>query len=617
MNRLFSIIATAVLMSVPGVGYSQTWEQVKSDGNTYLYGEGFGSTVSEADKNALSDLISKITVQIDSKIFQIDEESTTGGKIDSKSMFNSTVRTYSQATLNNTEKIIIENEPNAHVGRWIKRAEISRIFESRKNKVRELVTTALKAEQKGKIDDALRNLYWAMSLLKSVQLPNAVKYTDPDGNERLLITWIPAKMDEILDEMHASVIAQTENEVELYITYKDKPVSSIDYTYFDGRDWSNIYNAKDGRGILELAPGNTSKNHQIKYEYEYRGEARMDPEIESVLNVVRGTSMKQAYAKVECKIDEKAQATSIKLAQSHGAESSFSTNTQNVVAPKEINDRKGYAEAMEKVLKAIRTKNYYSVISEFTPEGLDIYKRLIHYGNARILGTPNMIYYELDKCVVARGLQMSFSFKTGIRKAFTEDVVFTFNKEKKIENISFGLGKTAETDILYKGAWPEQTRKMVMNFLENYKTAYALKRLDYIENVFDDDAVIIVANVTKKMAVGRNGDTGTLLKNNKIIKKNRYTKDQYLKNLSRCFQSNEFINIRFADNDVRRLGANDSYAIQISQDYFSSSYNDKGYLFLIVNFNDPNQPLILLRTWQEDKDPNFGLYGPQDFELSM
>lgn len=617
MNRLFTIIATAVLMSVPGVGYSQTWEQVTSDRQTYLYGEGYGNTVSDADKNALSDLISKITVQIDSKTFQIDEESTTGGKIDSKSMFNSTVRTYSQATLNNTEKIIIENEPNAHVGRWIKRAEISKIFESRKNKVRELVTTALKAEQKGKIDDALRNLYWAMSLLKSVQMPNAVKYTDPDGNERLLMTWIPAKMDEILDEMHASVIAQTEDEVELYITYKDKPVSSIDYTYFDGRDWSNIYNAKDGRGILELAPGNTSKNHQIKYEYEYRGEARMDPEIESVLNVVRGTSMKQAYAKVECKIDRKAQATSNKLAKSHGAESSFSTNTQNVVAPKEINDRKGYAEAMEKVLKAIRTKNYESVISEFTPEGLDIYKRLIHYGNARILGTPNMIYYELDKGVVARGLQMSFSFKTGIRKAFTEDVVFTFNKEKKIENISFGLGKTAETDILYKGAWPEQTRKMVMNFLENYKTAYALKRLDYIENVFDDDAVIIVANVTKKMTVGRNGDAGTLLKNNKIIKKNRYTKDQYLKNLSRCFQSNEFINIRFADNDVRRLGANDSYAIQISQDYFSSSYNDKGYLFLIVNFNDPNQPLILLRTWQEDKDPNFGLYGPQDFELSM
>lgn len=617
MNRLFSIIATAVLMSVPGVGYCQTWYQVKSDGETYLYGEGFGSTVSEADKNALSDLISKITVHIDSKTFLVDEETTTGGKIDSKSMFNSTVRTYSQATLNNTEKIIIENEPNAHVGRWIKRAEISKIFESRKDKVRELVTIALKAEQKGKIDDALRNLYWAMSLLKSVQLPNAVKYTDPDGNERLLITWIPAKMDEILDELHASVTARTEDEVQLYITYKNKPVSSIEYTYFDGRDWSNIFNAKDGRGILELAPGNTSDNHQIKYEYEYRGDARMDPEIESVLNVVRGTSMRQAYAKLESKIDEKALATSNRLAKSHSAESSFTTNTQNVVAPKEIDDRKDYAEAMEKVLKAIRTKNFESVKSEFTPEGLDIYQRLIHYGNARILGTPNMIYYELDKGVVARGLQMSFSFKTGTRKAFTEDVVFTFNKDKKIENISFGLGKTAETDILYKGAWPEQTRKMIMNFLENYKTAYALKRLDYIENVFDDDAVIIIANVTKKMTVGKNGDAGISFKNNKIIKKNRYTKDQYLKNLRRCFGSNEFINIRFADNDVRRLGANDTYAIQISQDYYSSSYNDKGYLFLIVSLNNPEQPLILLRTWQEDKDPNFGLYGPQDFELSM
>ena len=55
------------------------------------------------------------------------------------------------------------------------------------------------------------------------------------------------------------------------------------------------------------------------------------------------------------------------------------------------------------------------------------------------------------------------------------------------------------------------------------------------------------------------------------------------------------------------------YAIQIAQDYYSTHYGDKGYLFLMVDINDPEHPLIKVRTWQPEKDPKFGLYGPGDF----
>ena len=37
-----------------------------------------------------------------------------------------------------------------------------------------------------------------------------------------------------------------------------------------------------------------------------------------------------------------------------------------------------------------------------------------------------------------------------------------------------------------------------MEFMENYKTAYCLKRFDYIRDIFADDAVIIVGNVAKR-----------------------------------------------------------------------------------------------------------------------
>ena len=240
---------------------------------------------------------------------------------------------------------------------------------------------------------------------------------------------------------------------------------------------------------------------------------------------------------------------------------------------------------------------------------------MITYGTAKVVGTPSYSFYKNGEYVVGRGVQMAFSFKMGVRKSFVEDVVFTFDKNGLITNLAFGLGKTADDDILNKGVWNETARKSIMNFLENYKTAYGLKRLDYIRSVFDDQAVIIVGKVIKKATLTKNTESGVAtISNNAIIQRNRYTKEQYLDNLARCFASNEYINIRFANNDVIKMSkGGELYAIQITQDYYSSTYGDKGYLFLMVDINDPERPIIKVRTWQEEKDPNFGLYGPGDF----
>lgn len=589
---------------------AQTWESVKNS-PAYLYGEGYGNSIDEADKNALSALISKIAVNVSSSSSSRDQSSIKNGKLDELSEFQSTVNTYTQATLTNTERIIIHNEPDAHVGRWIKRSEIEKIFASRIAKVKDLVETAQHAEQKGKVDDALRNYYWALTLLKSVQRPNDVSYTDEDGRQRMLVTWIPEKMNEIFSELKVDIVSRKGDDVELFITYKGKPVNSVDYTYFDGQSWSNIYSAKDGRGVLELAPGNQSKTYQIKYEFEYRGQARIDRELESVLNVVRSTPMRNAYANVGSK-----SSNTPKVSNLVQTTSTFtSTNASVLSAPKSLSNDEMYRGIIEKVVKAILRKEYSSVKSLFTSEGWDVYQRLVQYGNARMVGEPSYKFFQSGDNVIGRGVQMAFSFKSGLRKSFVEDVVFTFDRNKKISNLAFGLGNTAVDDILNKGVWSETARMALMNFLENYKTAYGLKRLDYIRSIFDDDAVIIVGNMVKQSVMTKNPETGrATITNNKILKKNRYTKDQYLNNLSRCFASNEYINIRFANNDVVKLGkGGELYAIQIAQDYYSTNYGDKGYLFLMVDINDPDNPTIKVRTWQPEKDPNFGLYGPGDF----
>lgn len=610
MKKLL-LFALLIICTVPVL--SQNWDSVKAD-REYLWGEGSGSTVAEADKVALNDLISKIAIHISSTSSHDVNETVINGSLDSESQFKSTMQTYAQASLNNTEKIVIKNEPNARVGRWIKRTEINKIFASRKVKIKDLIEYANRAEENGKIDDALRYYYWALILTKSLQYPNDMTY---DG--QLVMTWIPKMMNQIFDELKIAVVSHEDDFVELYITYKDKPINSIDYTYFDGRDWSNIYSAKDGKGVLELASGNVSNQYMIKYEYEYRGESRTDQEIQSVMNVLTGTPMRKATVNVSSRVDF---AKSEEITRKSGERMKIETFSENdsLKAIEPILNQNEYNVLLKKLVDAIRTGKYGTADNLFNSEGLEVYNRLVKYGNAKVVGIPAFTYYNYENGTIARGLQMAFSFKSGVRKAFVEDVVFTFDEHKKISNIAFGLGSTAENDILYRGAWDENTRKAIMNFLENYKTAYALKRLDYIRSIFDDDAVIIIGNVVKKASsrainAGKESSSSTFSpKGNNIIRYNRYTKDAYLRNLEHCFDSNEFINLRFSNNEVRKMAkGGELYAIQIQQDYYSSTYNDQGYLFLEVDINNPQQPSIILRTWQPEKDPSFGLYGPGDF----
>lgn len=603
------IIVTLLALIAVMPGFAQSWEAVR-DNTAYLYGEGKGATIDEADRNALRDLISKISVHVASNVSNIDTNIVNGEKVETFSQFQSAVSTYSQATLNNTEKRVISNEPDAVVCRWIKREELNKIFDSRKNKVRDYVESAVAAEKKGKADVAIKDYYWALSLLKSLQNPNEVMFETDDDGTVMLMTWIPRQLNEIFANIDATVSQRTGDDLEVLFTYKGKKVNTLDYTYFDGRDWSNICSARDGVGIVELAPGFSGDNFNIKMEYEYRGEAHLDRELESVLQAVSGTPMPKATRNLKTQ-----PATDKQLASYRSTSTYTSVPGAIFKKPEPKADCTSNREAVETVIKYLGKRSQTPPADLFTTEGLDIYEKLLGYGNGKIVGKPELQFYESMGKTYCRGLQMAFNFKNGLRKSFVEEIVFRFDDSNRIDNISFGLGNTAEDDILGKGVWDETARFSILNFLENYQTAYALKRLDYIKDIFDDDAVIITAVVEPRSARKvKSGDMSGLQFGGDIIHYNRHTKDSYISQLARSFASKEYINLRLGSNEVRKLGkGGELYAIQISQEYYSSNYGDKGYLFLMVDLNDPDNPIIKVRTWQPEKDPEFGLYGPEHF----
>lgn len=596
-------------------------EQMKANAE-YICGEGWGDTYNSADQAALADLISKISLNISNSFEIKEEEFNTNSSFDSKTAIISVMNSYAQATLTNTFNLVISNTPQTHVLRYIRKSEVNKIFDERKEKVFDYVRSAMRAEEKAKIDDALRNYYWAFAMVRSLQYPNSVKMTI-DGVQRLLVTWIPQQIEEIMSNLSTKIASKDGNEINLFIKYKGEPVTSLDYTYFDGQTWSNLYSAKDGMGIVELRPGVEINSLQLKYEYEYADQCQIDKELESVMQLFKGTSFKNASVYIN-NLDKKSAVSS--EAKKEFEKSVKTESAANLETLSKVENEKELAGIMTRVINAIKAKDYDSVSDCFSEDGLEMYKKLLNYGQARLLGDPQFSFYTMGKRVVCRSIPMAFSFKNNRRK-FVEDVTFTFDENKKIEYVAFGLGSQAKTDIFNKGvgAWSDYAKMVIATFLENYKTAFALKRLDYLESVFDDNATIITGHIIKKAPkVAMEGES-FINSNNKLIKYTRQTKSEYMRKLKMCFQSNQFINIRFADNDVVKMGAGgETYGIQIKQDYYSTNYGDHGYLFLMVDFNDPDNPSIKVRTWQPDRNPNinsnlprsnrdWGIIGPGNF----
>ena len=575
--------------------------QIKKQGNVYLWGEAQGKTLNVADRDALADLIGQISTSVESDFTLVRDENPSGYS----ETFKGVIKTYSQATLSNTERVVAGKEPKVTVYRYIRRTEIKKIFVARRNKIIGFVESAQRAERKLQIADALRYYYWAQTLLRSHPDGATIKMTDEEsGKQHLLASWIPEQIfNNIRVTKGDTKIDGSFRQVELFFTYKNEPVCNFDFTYWDGQDWSNIVSAKDGRGVAELPAIFDESKMDLKGEYIFTGEATIDSELKDVMETIEPVPYKSSNLQLSSVSAKPKQAQmEIRKAQEETAAKteSFFEYVQNDV---------DYKRIMAEIERSVVSRTYDSVRQYFDEDGWDMFTKLVNYGRARICGTPDYRFARTDEGVICRSMPLVFNFPNN-KNSFVEDIVFEFGTDGKIHSLSFGLAQTALEGITGKSQWSEPSRLTLIRFLENYKTAYALKRLDYISSIFADDALIIVGHVLKKQPVQ---DAMAIEPDKQIVRYTKQTKEQYIKNLDVCFKSNEFINLRFADSEIRKAGNGEIYGIQIKQDYFSSNYGDTGYLFLMVDLNDRESPVIHVRAWQPEKDPEFGLIDLSSF----
>lgn len=595
MKRL--ILAWGIIITMALTVTAQGVDGIKRN-SSYLYGEGGGVTLQAAKEAALADLIQKISVTVHSDFTSKERELNQDGNVTSDAEYQSIIRSYSTATLTNVKTIVLKPESDASVFLYIAKSEIDRIFESRVAKAKEFVGNADEALKNGQIDDALRYYYWSYCLVKSLRYPNEAKIF-VDGQERSLLAWLPTRIDDVMGKVKVQSRRTADNTYEITATYDGRPVRSMDYTYFDGVDNSPVYSILDGKGLVELRPGMAMDAVQLKLEYEFRGLSRNDSEVEAVVGAMKPAVYRRAYHRVA--LDGAASPV----------ESTSTDVNGSMQSPLALTDMGTLGTAvMKPVMQALRSGSIEQCRQKFTADGWEEFSKLMGYGKVTLMDDIHLDYFADGDCVVCRGLPVSCRFNRG--RVFNEKLSFYIDSNsKQITHVAMGLGREAMNDVVLGHLdWSEKSRTRIVGFLEDYRTAYATKNLEYLDKVFDDNAVIVLG---KRLQVAPQLNKEGYM-NNHRVQFTQLTKREFLRNLRRQFQSKDYINLHFSQNRIYQLQKGvERYGIEIKQDYYSSNYGDTGYLTLIFDLTNPDQPVIHVRTWQEQPDPNFGVVSPADF----
>jgi hypothetical protein len=212
---------------------------------------------------------------------------------------------------------------------------------------------------------------------------------------------------------------------------------------------------------------------------------------------------------------------------------------------------------------------------------------------------------------------MSFTFPKS--KQQLENVVFTFNNYGKIDGVQFALEETSARNVMGDNGIDELSRLTLINFLENYKTAFAMKNLEYIESIFSDDAVIITGRVLRTTEQSSEFKNIQSKMDNQVVHGNvlytRMSKEHYIKRLKNSFNSKEWINIKFGGTTIDSSKQSNTFGVRLVQDYFSNNYGDHGYLFLLIDASDRENPLIRVRMWQPEIDETVQPFSMEEYDL--
>ena len=608
MKKLFTLLLVVLSISV-AKGQKSTEEirlatEIRKDimMNDYVWAVGTGITKEEADASALN-FLNQLGMQQTTLIETNIKNENSGSNVSSGISTKAQSVGISTLALDKTRVIFLDPQDGMEVAlRFMTRADWEKRDEDRKQKIMNYLDSA---EFAMSVEDQLRFYSWANILLTGYSKQD-ITYEGTNASITL-----GSKIRQMLNDIQISVIGIEEDKqnknypykVMLDFMYQNKPISSLTFGFFDGTGTVKDEMVKDGRAMIQMKK--LSEPFKITIDYILEDLARQSEPAVVILSQytpIFKEATKDVYTKLKPK--KEVDTNSSKVASAVNAELRNQQADYGKVTEVETDAQAPYRKILSDIIASFSATSSVDIRNHFSDSAWEEYKKIVAEGNPTLARTPTWSFSELDSLVLCREMPIKLHFKGN--KKFVEDVVFRINKNTlKIESLAYSLANSTESQIMAK-EWPERHRLTLITFLEDYRTAYCLRDIKYINKVFSSDAYIIVGKVLKSSTKKFN-DVQDLFDEDGQVVYTQLSKDEYIKNLSTSFLSKEFVNVRFEECNVSKgYNAKEGiYAVQVRQLYYSNNYSDVGYLTLAIDMRNRQNPLVRVRVWQEKKVANY------------
>lgn len=597
MKRFYILLIITILANICLAQMKpKELEMLKNDTSLYYGLSRICRSSDEAMDNAKAELYSNIAKNCGANAIYLAENGDVNRQLEN------IVRTFKERIDEKSlDRAVVENDETQEYQYIIcmRRCDFRLMCYDRVSDIQRYVSKGVKMEGDACLEDALKSYYWALMLCYAH--PQGKKLQFHGGNGTADYEWLIEKIsgnEGILKSFN--FIVPKENGIEengngLIVKLKVKTVNGDDVVslrcdcHNGQRYMPNT--VRDGKLIVQLNDKNI-KSFKIKVNYDFKDDAKkMNTAVANAIDLIRVPRFSNNIYTVD--LEKTISAMQEEVSQK---KMEMKTNWGDIEHNRNVEENV-YLTKMALIEKALRNNDIASARDCFSTDGYNMLDTLSRYGKMTVIGNQEYKLLKYKDEVICRSILMQFDFKNTV--GFSQEVVFRFDTiNKVVTSLAFRLSEQAEYDIISKTKWPEESRLILMNFLEDYQTAYALKRHRYLESIYSDDALIIVGRMVKKTEIP---DRMTLKLTAEEVELTKYDKDTYMKNLSMCFGNNEYIRLRFTETEFTRANnTNNVYGVRVRQEYYSSSYGDVGYLFLLVDLRN-KMPLIHVRAWQPDK----------------
>ena len=192
------------------------------------------------------------------------------------------------------------------------------------------------------------------------------------------------------------------------------------------------------------------------------------------------------------------------------------------------------------------------------------------------------------------------------KNAEYQNAVICFDKAGSIDNFYFAIPDSLfSKDIRYRFDLTDSCSQFMLDYVEQYLTAYYKKDIQFLSQLFNREGVVFIGKGKKK----KNGDVS--------LSYTKQSREEFINNLGRVFKRDYPIKMKVNEICVWRSVADPKcYGVSLHHGWTCRRYKDSGYFFLLWDFNVGLPPMLHIVAWQPDMIKGKPLPVEQVFSLN-